>query len=143
MKKFFITLALMGMFSAQAFAISETVLVSFPNGINTKALKAGDSVAVKVESDVVSDGKLILKKGATGKAAVTNLIKPAMWGRAAKLTINNAEVPDVNGQARNLKLSMYQEGVNRIALSIWVWPWIKGRQIEINNAQVFRANLVD
>jgi len=141
MKKAFLFLGLFVALLAwqiPAFAAGETVFITFPGGVDTKILKAGDTLPIRVQADVVSSGKVVLKAGDTGQAYVEKLIKPKMWGRAAKLTITKAQVDN-----KGLAFSMYQEGVNRIALSIWVWPWIKGNQIKIDGSQVFTAKLAD
>jgi hypothetical protein len=94
--------------------------------ISSKTAQAGDSVAFKVEEDVVVNGRVLISKGTPAKGFVGGAEKSGYMGKGGKLGVNVESTTTVDGQPVKLRASKGKAGDDKTnsvaALSILVSP---------------------
>ncbi len=123
-------------FAAQEIKVPSgtTVLLGTVSTITTKNIAVGDRVAFYVVNDVVSDGKIIIKSGSSATGNVERFEKPKFFGVPAKLRINLASVPAVDGQllpiTGNYDFQGKRNTLQAVIGFIFFIP-VKGKHLEI------------
>lgn len=83
--------------SAQSVPPGTAVLLQFQQDVSTKTAKKGDQIALRVYTDVVVDGKTLIKQDAPAVGIIESVRKPRSFGRRAELKLRLDSVKDVNG----------------------------------------------
>jgi hypothetical protein len=84
-----------------------TVEVELAEPVSTKVQKTGDTIALRLASPLVVDGRVLLKAGTPGVGYVVESAKPGMGGKAAKLVL----------AARYLKVGARHVAIQALQLS--------------------------
>lgn len=71
--------------------------------ISGKKVKIGQSVSVEVAEDVSVSGKIVIRKGTSVKATVSEARKPGMMGRSGRLSIFVESTSTSDGQTIKLR----------------------------------------
>lgn len=84
------------------------VMLQFLEELSTKTAKKGDPVKLKVYTNVVVDGKTLIRQDALAHGIITDVRKPKRFGKRAELKIRLENVQDVNGN--RVPLEPYTSG---------------------------------
>jgi hypothetical protein len=77
--------------------IGTHVGLQFVNPVNSSAIAAGTRVNFRVLYDVVSGGRIVIRRGAPAAGVVTEITKPGMFGASAKVVIGGMMTTAVDG----------------------------------------------
>jgi len=83
--------------AAQSVPPGTAVLLQFDDEVSTKTAKKGDRIHLRVYTDVVVNGKTLIKQDAPATGTVTNVRKPRSFGRRGELKVRLENVTDVTG----------------------------------------------
>jgi len=83
--------------AAQVVPAGTTVLLQFEDAISTKTAKKGDQIHLRVYTDVVVNGKTLIKQDAPATGTVSDVRRPRSFGRRGVLKVRLENVTDVNG----------------------------------------------
>lgn len=92
----------------QTIPAGTQVNLQFTQEVSTKTAKVGDHVTMRVYSDVLVNGKRLIRQDATAQGVVTTVHRPRTFGRKGELKIKLEHVKDVNG--RRVPLEPYKSG---------------------------------
>lgn len=95
-----------------------TVIVALASSITSDLAPPGTTVPLRVVSDVVVDGKVLIAAGAAGTASVNSSQKANYAGIPGKLTLSAVSVTAVDGNQVPLTGLTYREGENKMVISI-------------------------
>ncbi len=84
------------------------VILQFDQDVSTMSAKKGDLIPLRVHSDVVVNGKTVVRQDSKATGVVTDIDKPGRFGKRGKLKIRLESVEDVNG--RRISLDPYSSG---------------------------------
>lgn len=84
------------------------VTLQFMQDVGTKTAKKGDKIKLRVYTDVVHNGKTLIKQDAPAEGIVESVRKPKRFGRRGELKIRLESVTDVNGV--RVPLESYKSG---------------------------------
>jgi hypothetical protein len=73
------------------------VMLEFLKEVSSKTAKKGDKIPFRVHTDVVVDGKTLIRQDATAEGVVTKVHRRRSFGRQGELRIKLESVRDVNG----------------------------------------------
>lgn len=73
------------------------IKVALVDPVNTKNLKAGDTIRYKVADDVIVNNHLVFAKGEPGEATVTSVKQARNFGRNAKLEMDYKYAKSIDG----------------------------------------------
>lgn len=73
------------------------VLLQFQESVSTKTAKKGDQIQLRVYTDVVVDGKTLIKQDAPAIGIVESVRKPRSFGRKGELKLRLDSVRDIAG----------------------------------------------
>jgi hypothetical protein len=83
--------------AAPAVPPGTPVLLQFQQDVSTKTAKKGDQVQLRVYTDVVVDGRTLIKQDAPAVGIIETVRKPRSFGRRAELKLRLESVNDVSG----------------------------------------------
>lgn len=83
--------------AAQSVPPGTAVLLQFDQQISTKTAKKGDQIRLRVYTDVVVNGKTLIKQDAPAVGTVTDVRKPRSFGRRGELKVRLENVKDTSG----------------------------------------------
>jgi hypothetical protein len=95
-----------------------SVLLKTNTTLTPKELNVGDTVELSVVSDVIVDGVVVIKAGASARGEVVASKDRGMIGIAAELGLTVRSVQAVDGTTVALSGSKMVEGKDRMVLSI-------------------------
>ena len=84
------------------------VLLQFDANVSTQTAKKGDLIPLRVYTDVMVNGKRMIRQDSKATGVVTDVDKPGRFGKRGKLKIRLESVEDVNG--RRIALDPYTSG---------------------------------
>lgn len=73
------------------------VMLEFMDEVSSKTAKKGDKIALRVYTDVVMNGKTLIKQDAPAEGVVTKVHKRRSFGRQGELRIRLTSVTDSSG----------------------------------------------
>jgi len=124
--------------------------------LTSKSLTEGQAIKLKVASDVIADGKVVIGYGSIAKGKVSKLKKRKMGGNGAEMEIIVQSVQAVDGSSiviENAKL--FTEGDDKKALAwglfaisfLFLWPlilsplFVKGEHAIITEGTVLSGHI--
>lgn len=84
------------------------VLLEFLQDLSSRKAKKGDEIKLRVYTDVVVNGKTMIRQDAPARGIVTDVKKPGPFGKRSRLRLRLEEVKDVNGDL--VRLDPYSSG---------------------------------
>src|SRR5687767_7531354 len=84
------------------------VLLQFDQQVSTQTAKKGDLIPLRVYSDVMVNGKKVIRQDSKATGVVTDVDRPGRFGKRGKLKIRLESVEDVSG--RRIALDPYSSG---------------------------------
>lgn len=78
------------------------VLLRFETPVDSGTATEGDAIKFTVATDVLLAGTLVFKQGAAGQGVVTDVSKPGIFGKNAKVHIAGVQADAVDGKAVRL-----------------------------------------
>ena len=84
------------------------VMLQFLEEVSTKTAKEGDPVKLRVYTNVVVNGKTLIRQDAPATGVITDVRKPKRFGKRAELKIRLENVQDVAGN--RVPLEAYSSG---------------------------------
>lgn len=108
--------------------------------ISSSSLQPGQTIDLKVRSDVKVGDKIVIAGGAIAKAQVTKVSEPKALGKQGIIELQVKSVQAVDGQNINLSSGSFgKEGEDRLGISIGLGVFVcllfllmKGKNAEIN-----------
>lgn len=95
-----------------------TVSLKFADTISPATKKSGDSISLVVVEDVVVDGKIVIRAGASARGEVTKSRERNFLGIPAQIGVTVKTVEAVDGKNILLSDGKYQEGSSKMVSSI-------------------------
>lgn len=122
------------------------IIVSTTEKISSKDYATGALVNLKVDSDLVINGKVVVKAGTIARATVIESKKSGFLGASGRLNIVIDSTTSVDGRKINLRGSISGNGNGQVgttvAVSLLVSPLgllIKGSNAKINPGTLIRS----
>jgi hypothetical protein len=84
------------------------VVLQFDQDVSTMTAKKGDLIPLRVYSDVVVNGKTVIRQDSKATGIVTDVDKPGRFGKRGKLKVRLDSVTDTQG--RRIALDPYSSG---------------------------------
>lgn len=84
------------------------VMLEFLQDVSTRQAKKGDEIKLRVYTDVVVNGKALIRQDAPARGVVTEVKKPGPFGKRSRLLLRLEDVKDVNGN--QVRLDPYSSG---------------------------------
>lgn len=84
------------------------VMLQFMEEVSTRSAHKGDTVRFRVYTDVVVNGKTLIRQDAPAQGTITAVKKPGPFGKKAQLKIRIDNVKDVSGA--RVALESYSSG---------------------------------
>ncbi|HEU4751616.1 MAG TPA: hypothetical protein VFU47_00830 [Armatimonadota bacterium] len=84
------------------------VMLQFMEPVSTKTAKKDDRIPLRVYTNVVVNGKTLIRQDAPATGIVTSVKKPGRFGKRGELKIRLESVTDVNGN--RVPLEQYASG---------------------------------
>lgn len=124
--------------------------------LTSKTLVEGQTIKLKVASDVIVDGKIVIGYGSTAKGKISKLKKRKMGGNGAEMEIIVQSVQAVDGSTIIIENAKYfTEGDDKKALAwglfavsfFFLWPlilsplFVKGEHAIINEGTILSGNI--
>lgn len=95
------------------------IAVEIVQNMATNNMSVGQSIPVRVKSNIIVDKTTLISAGTMGTATITAIKKPKGWGKAGKVEIQVSNVPAVDNQSVSLSgLPISLEGKNKKGLAI-------------------------
>lgn len=79
------------------------VMLEFMEDVGTRRAKRGDEIKLRVYTDVVLNGKTLIRQDAPARGVVKEIKKPGPFGKRARLLVRLEDVKDVNGDLVSLE----------------------------------------
>lgn len=98
--------------AAQSVPPGTQVMLQFAQTVSTKTARVGDLVRMRVYTDVLVNGRRVIRQDAPAQGVVTTVHRPRTFGRKGELKIRLQHVRDVRGT--RVPLEPYKSG-NRFA----------------------------
>jgi hypothetical protein len=83
--------------AATMVPIGTQVGLQFRTPVNSSTIAAGTPINFRVLSDVVSGGRIVIRRGSRASGVVTRVTKPGMFGTNAKVVIGSMTATAVDG----------------------------------------------
>lgn len=84
------------------------VMLEFLQDVSTRQARKGDEIKLRVYTDVVVNGKTVIRQDAPARGVVTDVKKPGPFGKRSRLLLRLDDVKDVNGDL--VRLDPYTSG---------------------------------
>lgn len=123
------------------------IKVALIDSINSKNLRVGDKVQIKVVEDVTVEGNLIFAKGLIGEGTVKNVRKAKGWtGTNGKIDIDFSTIRTIDGRnidtfvGEKAKTEMFAKdmvaGASLVAMDLndtWNKIFVRGKNLEVDS----------
>lgn len=113
-----VTIAPLQVLAAVSVSAGTIVPLRTASTISSSNVNMGDTIDLTVTSDVVVDGKVVIKAGAIAKGEVTNTKKKGILGSAGELSILVREVTAVDNSKIFLSGTRSVSGDDKMVVSI-------------------------
>ncbi len=84
------------------------VMLEFLEDVSTRKARQGDEIKLRVYTDVVLNGRTLIRQDAPARGVVKEIKKPGPFGKRARLLVRLEDVKDVNGDL--VPLESYSSG---------------------------------
>ena len=106
-------------FAAEAVTLKDgtPVMLRLTEEVSTKTKNVNDAIHFEVSRDVIVDGKIVIKAGASAEGTVTSCIKPDIIGQEGTICFMANSTKSVDGQYVSLRANLSRTGKSNMLLS--------------------------
>ena len=106
-------------FAAEAVTLKDgtPVMLRLTEEVSTKTKNVNDAIHFEVSRDVIVDGKIVIRAGASAEGTVTSCIKPDIIGQEGTICFMANSTKSVDGQYVSLRANLSRTGKSNMLLS--------------------------
>ena len=93
------------------------VMLRLTEEVSTKTKNVNDAIHFEVSRDVIVDGKIVIRAGASAEGTVTSCIKPDIIGQEGTICFMANSTKSVDGQYVSLRANLSRTGKSNMLLS--------------------------